>query len=1031
MVGFDADGIIQVPGAAIVEAVGEGTGSTVFRATWADLSTVAVVAGANAQVPDTDTGTHTDPVTGGTVPNAGMYLGVTGTPSGWRRIAATQASVILGAADRAETAADEVAAAALTVPAINQPVAASRQRAGRTGMSLVSGSSVVEPGGARAISAVTRDIYRIAFPADVAVGETFEVAIWALSGAFTGVSIRQDNAASSTIADTELTITPTGSNWIRRGITRAAGAMFVQLWLDNFAAGTVVRYLPPIVARSEPARSRTDAGLIAPELLLAERSGGDAARNLAVTNFVGATPVGAPPTAVITGNRISFGANTNYDLTWSIGGVPASAKITVFLPIEVSAPLVPNIVGIAHRTDARGGSSGAPVDFEPVSDNIYRVTMPASADAGKGAAFLTLYFQTIGVAETITVDLDKMYLAATGGLPTALATPQCVADDIATAAQGSVASAVAIAALDTADALYGTQAQREAMNRQIDALMQIGVWVNKRTGSDTNNGLARATAVATLEHALTIAAPAGKPGIGLLDGTRNYVSSDAVTASGRPLIGYGGNGVSGPAMIDGRLPVTGWTVATGNVQTTTFVMRGDPLDIESGQVWDAGRTAWQAGFWTVDDDENETAFDWQYGSGSIAGDEALVDAAPGRFSIKRVGSANANVRNDDSAGVGTLYAIRAHFPAGVDPNTIETLTADLRTVINLSGGAYLNGVGVIGCGGKDAGRSNPTEPPIDLINYVGREAPGHAWVGPANTRGSYYADGRSAPGTTYNGYKQAMGHGFNFARSTDGSTYPLEHDVIHVKNFSCAVYGHGPSALGGSAPDVIGAKSQRIRHLISENCGQIYNTNHAGGSSYLPFITEGCVIDRLTADPVITGFGVGNDIHIRTGTGPLAFEPRVPDGQRILAVFDGPFELRIEDMDIDSSVLLASNRRVFLAQRNYPDTLPDPKIFLAGGRNLHTSTRQLTIFPGTNGAGTSYGKMHLELVDWVGGDFLAPGAAIPFASIKIGPGCIAGFGGRTRSELIAYCDANGIEHDISGMAGLVNYWGALITAPGA
>lgn len=85
MVGFDADRIIQVPGAAIVEALGQGTGSTVFRATWADLSAVPVVAGANAQVPDTDTGTHTDPVAGGTGP-AVLVIGAEEQDSGVTRL---------------------------------------------------------------------------------------------------------------------------------------------------------------------------------------------------------------------------------------------------------------------------------------------------------------------------------------------------------------------------------------------------------------------------------------------------------------------------------------------------------------------------------------------------------------------------------------------------------------------------------------------------------------------------------------------------------------------------------------------------------------------------------------------------------------------------------------------------------------------------------------------------------------------------------------------------------------------------------
>ncbi len=43
------------------------------KATWAALASVTGVTGDNGLVPDEDTGTHTDPVVGGTVPNAGRY----------------------------------------------------------------------------------------------------------------------------------------------------------------------------------------------------------------------------------------------------------------------------------------------------------------------------------------------------------------------------------------------------------------------------------------------------------------------------------------------------------------------------------------------------------------------------------------------------------------------------------------------------------------------------------------------------------------------------------------------------------------------------------------------------------------------------------------------------------------------------------------------------------------------------------------------------------------------------------------------
>ncbi|XZQ30018.1 hypothetical protein ACTTAL_03375 [Rhodobacter capsulatus] len=71
-------------------------------ATWAVLSTLTgSTAGQGAEVLDADTGTHTDPVAGGTVSNAGRYTW-SASPAGWRRIGGTGLS--------AKAAADTVAA---------------------------------------------------------------------------------------------------------------------------------------------------------------------------------------------------------------------------------------------------------------------------------------------------------------------------------------------------------------------------------------------------------------------------------------------------------------------------------------------------------------------------------------------------------------------------------------------------------------------------------------------------------------------------------------------------------------------------------------------------------------------------------------------------------------------------------------------------------------------------------------------------------------------------------------------------------
>jgi hypothetical protein len=70
-------------------AVANAQAAALTVATWTALAALtAAVAGTGAEVLDSDTGTHTDPVAGGTVNNAGRYSW-SASPAGWKRIGAT------------------------------------------------------------------------------------------------------------------------------------------------------------------------------------------------------------------------------------------------------------------------------------------------------------------------------------------------------------------------------------------------------------------------------------------------------------------------------------------------------------------------------------------------------------------------------------------------------------------------------------------------------------------------------------------------------------------------------------------------------------------------------------------------------------------------------------------------------------------------------------------------------------------------------------------------------------------------------
>lgn len=74
--------------------------NVIFATSWADLAgRTGRVAGAGAEVPDSDTGTHTDPITGAAnTPNAGRYQWSV-SPAGWRWVSLTtakQAALFIG-----------------------------------------------------------------------------------------------------------------------------------------------------------------------------------------------------------------------------------------------------------------------------------------------------------------------------------------------------------------------------------------------------------------------------------------------------------------------------------------------------------------------------------------------------------------------------------------------------------------------------------------------------------------------------------------------------------------------------------------------------------------------------------------------------------------------------------------------------------------------------------------------------------------------------------------------------------------------
>lgn len=98
-----AQGAAQAAQAAAEMAATNAQRAAYTLATWSALSAImGTAAGQGAEVLDADTGTHTDPVVGGTVANAGRFTW-SASPAGWKWIGGTGLS---GKLDKSEISAD-------------------------------------------------------------------------------------------------------------------------------------------------------------------------------------------------------------------------------------------------------------------------------------------------------------------------------------------------------------------------------------------------------------------------------------------------------------------------------------------------------------------------------------------------------------------------------------------------------------------------------------------------------------------------------------------------------------------------------------------------------------------------------------------------------------------------------------------------------------------------------------------------------------------------------------------------------------
>jgi len=218
----------------------------------------AVTAGTLAEVPTTDTGTHTDPVVGGTVANTGIFRW-SPSPAGWQRLYATDAASAKPFADAAEASALDAANSAATLAGITPALSADMLVGAREAVVLPSAQAATVSGKTFIVPSTGANI-----PVELTgdqIGDTtttFTAILEIVSGsdgtAFSFAKGRWYNAGGAQIGG-DVTLTKTATQISLTG-TQPAGAVKLVFALVC-PADTTCRFLT--YQFGTPARPTTDA----------------------------------------------------------------------------------------------------------------------------------------------------------------------------------------------------------------------------------------------------------------------------------------------------------------------------------------------------------------------------------------------------------------------------------------------------------------------------------------------------------------------------------------------------------------------------------------------------------------------------------------------------------------------------------------------------------------------------------------------------------------------------------------------------
>lgn len=392
------------------EAIASTGVGRVFES-WAALSVATGAADDGAVVIDADGGTHTDPVVGGTVANAGAFRYVTGTPHGWKRIANTAAlDASLSAA-----AATAAAASATNALASLDPVHADEHCALIQG--CVVGGATTNANNTVTLSGTQASFSFLPTPAFLAVRAAGLVVTFVFERVSGSALITAPVVYRKAGFVNLHTDTMTLNSYGEYSISFIIDATCDGVQIVAASAGSTIMKMPGF-ASLRPARARSDAKLLTAEGF--QRSKIDAVLPVSYT---------VSPTSLSGGSTYSSGLFTIPP--GGSGGIDLLSPLAIadggygVVSFESNMPLG-NVIN-SLSTIYSAGHSGAPLTtpaFEQIGETLYQVVFDVQSAGYPFAGFRIFTTNTT----SLTAVISNIQLWPGKVLPAMLKVPALVKD---------------------------------------------------------------------------------------------------------------------------------------------------------------------------------------------------------------------------------------------------------------------------------------------------------------------------------------------------------------------------------------------------------------------------------------------------------------------------------------------------------------------------------------------------------------------------------------------------------------------------